>query len=103
MRLWRGVSLWGKIKLLFQLIFTVISGDEDIGEEEIEAMKSQDMLSAALNDISKSFPEFKGVLIDERDQYLAEKFKTLQGKKLSLSWGLGIYRELKKNYLKSMI
>lgn len=100
MRLWRGVDLWGKIKLLFQLIFTVISGDEDIGEEEIEAMKSQDMLSAALNDISKSFPEFKGVLIDERDQYLAEKIQNAPGQKIIAVLGAGHIPGVKEELFK---
>ncbi|HHW07325.1 MAG TPA: TraB/GumN family protein [Clostridia bacterium] len=87
-RLWRGFGFWGKMKLFFQLMMSLLL-EEEISEEELEKMKSQDMLTAALNELSASFPEFKRVIIDERDQYIAEKIKTAPGNKVLAVLGAG--------------
>jgi len=87
-RLWQGVGLWGKIKLLFQLILGMLI-DEEITEEELEKMKSQDILTSTLNELADSFPQFKAILIDERDQYLAQKIKEAPGKKIVAVLGAG--------------
>lgn len=39
-------------------------------KEDIENLKNMDLLDALLKEFGASFPEFKHVLIDERDQYL---------------------------------
>ena len=36
-------------------------------------MKGKDILSAALEELARSFPQLKSILIDERDRYLAQK------------------------------
>jgi len=99
MRLWRGVGLWGKIKLFFQLVFSMIL-DEEISEEEMEKMKSQDILTSTLNDLSSSFPQFKSILIDERDQYLAQKIKEAPGKKVVAVLGAGHIPGIKQELFK---
>lgn len=81
LRLWRGVSLWGKCKLLFQVLVSVLF-DEEITEEELEKMKTQDMLTATLDEMATSFPQLKSILVDERDQYLAQKIKEAPGTKV---------------------
>lgn len=88
MRLWRGIGLWGKLKLFFQLIMSIFI-DEEVSEEELEKLKTQDMLSAALEELSVSFPEFKAVIIDERDRYLAQKIKNAPGEKVLAVLGAG--------------
>ena len=80
-RIWHGIGLWGKAKLLF-LIFFSIFNDESFSEEELEKLKSQDMLNTILDDFTASFPKLKVPLIDERDQYLAQKIKQAPGKKV---------------------
>ena len=57
-RIWRGVSFWGKIKLFYSIIFSIFD-DEEISEEDLERMKTEDMLSSALNELSTSFPKLK--------------------------------------------
>jgi len=52
-------------------------------------MKSGDMLTSALNELSEHSPQFKAVLIDERDQYLAQKIKTAPGNKVLAVLGAG--------------
>jgi pheromone shutdown-related protein TraB len=101
MRIWRRVGFWGKIKLLFQLLFSLVLS-EDISEEEMEKMKTQDMLTSTLDEMSNSFPQFKTVLVDERDQYLAQKIKEAPGNKVVAVLGAahipGVTGELNKEH-----
>lgn len=88
LRLWRSIGVWGKLKLFFQLMVSMLM-DEELSEEEMEKMKSQDMLSAALDEISRSFPQLKEIVIDERDKYLAQKIKKAPGSKIIAVLGAG--------------
>ncbi len=88
LRLWRSISFWGKLKLFFQLLLGIFY-DEELTEEQLEEMKSKDMLSAALDELSRSFPQLKAIIIDERDRYLAQKIKTAPGNKIVAVLGAG--------------
>lgn len=87
-RLWRSIGIGGKIKLFFQLLGSIVA-DEDLSEEDVEAMKSKDMLSAALDELSRIFPALKVIVIDERDKYLAQKIKNAPGAKIVAVIGAG--------------
>ncbi len=96
-RTWRGMGLWDKLKLLFQLILSL--GDiEEITEEDVEQMKQEDMLEMILADVGKSLPAVREILIDERDRYLAQRIKTAPGKKIVAVVGAGHAPGI-KNYL----
>src|SRR5699024_3981673 len=71
-------GITGKAKLLTQIIFSIFR-KESITEEEMEKMKSQDMLHSMLADLTEYIPRLKKQLIDVRDQYLAEMIRTAQG------------------------
>ncbi|MFW6263667.1 MAG: TraB/GumN family protein [Thermotogota bacterium] len=88
LRIWRGMKFWGKMKLLVMIIASIFS-KEEITEEELEKMKSEDMLTATLSELSDTFPELKKSLIDERDQYLAYKIKNAPGQKILAVLGAG--------------
>ncbi len=87
-RLWRGLGIWGKMKLFFQLLLSIVV-NEEITEEELEKMKSEDMLTSSLNELAHSFPRFKAIIIDERDRYLAQKIKNAPGQKVVAILGAG--------------
>ena len=87
-RTWRIMGLWEKMKLLFQFLLSLGDVDE-IGEEEIEKMKTMDVLQTLLSDVEKTHPVLKEILITERDQYLAEKIRTAPGKKIVAVVGAG--------------
>lgn len=92
---WRAMGLWGKIKLLFQLVLSM--GEiGDISEKDIEKMKQADVLETLLADVGKSLPVLKDILIDERDQYLAHKIRTAPGKKIVAVVGAGHVPGIKK-------
>ncbi|GGB47048.1 conjugal transfer protein TraB [Lentibacillus populi] len=100
-RIWGGIGLKGKATLLMQVIGSIFS-KESITEEELERMKSQDTINTILSEFTESFPRLKTPLIDERDQYLAQKIKEAPGKKVVAVLGAahvpGIKKEIKKDH-----
>ncbi len=87
-RVWNNMNLGGKIKIMMSLVLSIFS-DEEISEEELEELRKGDTLTAALAELSHSFPELKVSLIDERDQYIANKIKTSKGEKILAILGAG--------------
>lgn len=98
-RIWSNMGFFGKTKLIMQVVLSAFS-EEEITEDDLEKMKTEDMLESALNDLSMSFPELKETLVDERDQYLANKIKNANGSKIVAVLGAahipGVKRELFK-------
>jgi len=88
LRLWRSTNFWGKLKLFFQFMLGILM-DEELTEEEMEKMKGKDVLTAALDELSTTFPQIKSIVIDERDQYLAQKIKNAPGEKVVAVVGAG--------------
>ncbi|HSJ36743.1 MAG TPA: TraB/GumN family protein [Planococcus sp. (in: firmicutes)] len=80
-RIWGNIGLLGKMQLLMSVFFSIFS-KETISEADLEKMKSQDTLSAVMDDFTKAFPRLKTPLIDERDQYLAQKIKNAPGNRI---------------------
>jgi pheromone shutdown-related protein TraB len=95
LKTWRAMGLWSKVKLLFQLILSIGKIDE-INEEDIEKMKQEDVLHTLLSEVGKSLPILKDILIDERDQYLAQKIRTAPGNKIVAVVGAGHVPGIKK-------
>jgi pheromone shutdown protein TraB len=60
-----------KLKLGFMLLFT----DFNLTQEDIEALKKTDILEMLTKEFGDQFPEFKRVLIDERDMYLTSSLR----------------------------
>ncbi|WP_117168189.1 TraB/GumN family protein [Paraliobacillus sediminis] len=100
-RIWSGVGFKGKMMLLTQVVAGIFS-KESITEEDLEKMKSQDSINAVLSEFTESFPKLKKPLIDERDQYLAQKIKNAPGNKIVAVLGAahipGIKEEIKKEH-----
>jgi len=100
-RIWRSVGFTGKVRLLTEIILSFFS-QENITEEELETIKSQDMLNAILHDFTVHFPKLKVPLVDERDQFLAQKIKDAPGKKIVAVLGAahipGIKAEFEKEH-----
>lgn len=87
-RTWRGMKFWGKMKVLGQLLASLFIREE-ISKEEIEKLKESDALSEAMKMLAEQSPEMKQVLIDERDQYMAEKIRQSVGKLVVAVVGAG--------------
>src|SRR6056297_431567 len=65
-RVWRGLGLWEKLKLIFQII-SMLFVDEEITEEEMDELKNGDALNMMLEEMGRAFPGIKKHLLDERD------------------------------------
>lgn len=94
-RTWRLMGLWSKIKLMFQLLFSLGEVD-DIKAEDVEKMKQEDILESLLADVGRSLPVLRDILIDERDQYLTFKIKNAPGQKIIAVVGAGHVPGIKK-------
>lgn len=105
-RIWGSVGMKGKLMLLTQVMAGIFS-NESITEEELEKMKNQDSIQSILDEFTEYFPRLKTPLIDERDQYLAEKIRTAPGQTVVAVLGAahvpGIRKEIdKKHDLKAL-
>ncbi|WP_407269440.1 TraB/GumN family protein [Radiobacillus sp. PE A8.2] len=100
-RIWNNVGFKGKLQLLMQITLSIFS-KESVSEEELEKLKSQDMIDAMLQEFTNSFPKLKTPLIDERDQYLAQKIKKAPGNKVVAVLGAahvpGITKEIHNDH-----
>ncbi|RYG73352.1 TraB/GumN family protein [Lentibacillus lipolyticus] len=94
-RIWGTIGLKGKMMLLMQVIGGIFSR-ETITEEELEKLKSKDMLDSMLEEFTEHFPRLKKPLIDERDQYLAQKIKEAPGDKIVAVLGAAHVPGIKK-------
>lgn len=100
-RVWRTMTFWAKIKLMMQFMVS-LGGLDDISEEDVEEMKSKDVLETLLSEIGKSQPQLKRILIDERDQYLTHKIRGAPGKKIVAVVGAGHVPGIKEHWAKSV-
>ena len=87
-RTWRGMTFWGRMKVLSQLLASLFVREE-ISKEDIEKLKESDALSEAMQMLAEQSPEMKRILIDERDQFMAEKIKLAKGKRIVAVVGAG--------------
>ncbi len=100
-RTWNAMGLWGKLKLIFNLMLSLGQVD-DIKEEDIERMKQEDILESLLAEVGNSLPVLKNILIDERDMYLSQKIRQAPGKKILAVVGAGHVAGIKKNWEKEI-
>lgn len=87
-RAWGKAGFWDKNKLLASLIASVFS-KEELSEEEIEKMKNKNALQNMMEDLGEYLPKVKGVLIDERDRYLATNIYKQKANKIVAVIGAG--------------
>ncbi len=87
-RAWNSMSFWQKFKLLssgFAGIFDKI----ELTEDKLNELKEKDALSEMMQELGKSLPVLKKVLIDERDIYLSKKIREAPGNKIVAVVGAG--------------
>ncbi len=87
-RVWGYLNFWNKLKMMSQILAGLLFS-EKIDDDLIEQMKKQDQLESIMETFTKSFPEIKKRLIDERDIYLSEKIKSAPGNVIVAVVGAG--------------
>ncbi|XDD48507.1 TraB/GumN family protein [Leptospira sp. WS39.C2] len=73
-RSWGNVGFFSKMYLFSALLASLLV-KEDVSDEKIEEMKSEDILKDLFSQVPKKYESVKNVIIDERDIYLAEKIR----------------------------
>lgn len=100
-RIWKNINFWEKSKLLAAIVLSIFD-TEEITEEDLEKLKSEDILTASISELGDNFSGVKEVLLDERDQYLSENIKNAPGNKVVAVLGAahvpGVKKELYKNH-----
>jgi pheromone shutdown-related protein TraB len=72
LRAWRKTGLWKKLQV-FAALFSGLFESQELDEEQLTAM---------LDEMGDMLPSMKTVLVDERDQYMAEHMRQAPGKRL---------------------
>jgi pheromone shutdown-related protein TraB len=70
-RFWKGMGIREKLRLLYALSVSLVSGGEE--EIDVDALTKQDMVTLAIEEFRKFSPRGAEALIDERDAYIASR------------------------------
>ncbi len=81
LRAWRKTGLWKKLQV-FAALFSGLFESQELDEEQLTALRQGDTLTAMLDEMGDILPSMKTVLVDERDQYMAEHLRQAPGKRL---------------------
>lgn len=87
-RTWGQLRWWDKFKLAVQLPLSLVAAPA-LSEEDVEKLKTQDMLSQVMEEFARAFPRAKAALIDERDRYMAHKIRQAPGQTVVAVVGAG--------------
>ena len=90
-RTWRNLGFFKKMSLLSAITASLFDGgdDDDVGADEIEALKEQANLSKMMEEFSEAFPEVHKPLIDERDRYMVSGLQDAPGQTIVAVVGAG--------------
>ena len=99
-RAWNSMSFWEKIKLLTSGFVGAVEGEE-ISEEMLSEIRQSDVLTELMNELGEFMPVLKGVLIDERDTYIAQKTRDAVGEKVVAVVGAGHLSGIKQALLEN--
>jgi len=87
-RAWHSMSFWQKLKFLTGGLAGIFEKQE-LDEEKLAELRSKDVLSEMMDELGKAMPVLKKVIIDERDEYLAQKMQEAKGNKIVSVVGAG--------------
>jgi pheromone shutdown-related protein TraB len=87
-RTWGRLGWWAKVKLLSQLVGSLFVGDQ-IDESTVEKLKEDEELAGLLEAMAAALPQVKATLIDERDRYMAQRLRQLEGRRVLAVVGAG--------------
>ncbi len=82
------MSLKEKARVLFGLVSGIFE-EEKVTEEMVEKLKEMDVLTEMMEELGREIPSVKETLLDERNQYIADKIASLDAKKIVAVVGAG--------------
>lgn len=87
-RAWRTTPFLKKMMLLSAVVAAVFE-EKEISEEQIQEVLQRDALNELMQELGKALPTLKRVLIDERDSYIAQKMREVEGSRIVSVVGAG--------------
>ena len=75
-RAWKRMGIREKFRLTWEFMKAMVGfEEEDLDELDLEELMDQDMISTMMEEFSSFAPSIASVLIDERDQFIAQRIK----------------------------
>jgi len=87
-RAWAQTPFMKKAMLLTS-VFGSLFEKSEISEEKLRELRQSDAMSEMMKEMGDALPTVKKTLIDERDEYLAEKIRRTEGNKIVAILGAG--------------
>ena len=95
----QGLSFFSKMKFFSEMLAGFLSkGSDSVSEGELRELMEKDALGALVEEMGKSYPHLRKVLIDERDAYIAAKIEAAPGRNVVAVVGAGHVEGIKKNF-----
>lgn len=87
-RTWKSIRFVTILRLLWSWLHSLFEHKE-MKKEDIERLKSPDVLNELMEELAAEMPEVRGSLITERDIFLSQKIKQAPGKSVVAVVGAG--------------
>ncbi|MBU2100765.1 TraB/GumN family protein [Candidatus Micrarchaeota archaeon] len=92
-----------KIKILMHIVSGFFSEQEQLTKEKVESLKQKDVMTELMNELARTAPTIKKVLVDERDLYIANRILESKSKKIVAVVGAGHLEGIKTALMKERI
>ncbi len=96
-RAFRLMGLGEKIRTGLEIISGFFGEKEPVTKELIEEMKGKDLMGKLMEELSEKAPTIKKVLVDERDEFIAQQILRSPGKKILAVVGAGHVEGIKRH------
>jgi|TARA_Y100000310_G_scaffold300031_1_gene335382 pheromone shutdown-related protein TraB len=93
-RAFNAMPLMEKLKVVKSLFFDTLTADVD--EAFVENLKKEDVLADAMEELARTAPSVKRILVDERDVFMAGMLQRAEGKKIVAVVGAGHVEGIKR-------
>lgn len=87
-RAW-SLTPWRRKFLLAGMLLESLFDKSEVSEEKLGEMREQDTLSAMMDEMGKTLPEIRDVVLTERDHFMTGRVRTVSGKKILAVVGAG--------------
>lgn len=81
LRAWRLTPFWRRAFVAVSLLAGVFDSGQ-VGEEDLAELRKAPNITEILDELGEALPSVKGVLVDERDLYMAHHIRNAPGKRI---------------------
>lgn len=81
LRAWRLTPFWRRSLVAVSLVAGIFDSGE-VGEEELAELRQSHNITEILDEMGQALPSVKGVLVDERDLFMAHRIRNAPGERI---------------------